>query len=587
MTSRNGRDRQAATDPGGAELRELRVLDGPNLYFTRPAIKLTIDAPGWFLTDERRALALAERVELPGATDPPGRIRPGPPGSGQRPRFVARAAAHLTRRLASATGRGLAVRARPGTEPCQVIVAYPWLRRSAAEAFGNQVVAIMDAAATSRRSVPRAIEDAARRLRDVDPGPAPSVPDPTIPTVAVTGTNGKTTTVRLLAHLVREAGRNVAYSSTDGVYFQERLVEAGDYSGFGGAARALAQPGVDVAVLETARGGILLRGIGTLHNDVAVVTNISADHLGLHGIHTLDQLAEVKSTILRITRPGGWAVLNADDPRVLAMRRVARGRPWMISLDPDHPALRSAVAEGGRGFTVIDGRLALLAPGSDPRPLIDLRDVPVTLAGLSSANVSNAMGAAAAALGIGLPENAVVRGLRTFVLDPDRNPGRTNLFELDGRIIVVDYAHNEAGMRGLVEVCRGLCPAGRQVWLTFAAAGDRTDEIVHALGFTAARAADHVAVAELLRYLRGRDRDELVKRLVAGAEDGGATEVPVHPDEMHALTWMLASSKPGDVVAVTALAQRPEIFAMLEEHGARRVGPARLRRIAARGRQGS
>ena len=186
------------------------------------------------------------------------------------------------------------------------------------------------------------------------------MPDPTIPVIQVTGTNGKTTTVRLLAHLVRAAGLRVAYSSTDGVYEGDgELIEPGDYSGFGGAARALdAHP--DVAVLETARGGMLLRGIGVLHNDVAVVTNVSEDHLGLHGVDTVDQLAEVKAIVTRITRPDGWDVLNADDPRVLAMRRHASGRPWLFSTDPGHPAFREVLPVGGRAMTVVDGTLTWL-----------------------------------------------------------------------------------------------------------------------------------------------------------------------------------------------------------------------------------
>src|SRR5207342_2989053 len=277
------------------------------------------------------------------------------------------------------------------------------------------------------------------------------VPDPTVPVISVTGTNGKTTTVRLLAHIVRSAGKTVAYSSTDGVYRADGdLIEEGDYSGFGGATRALAEE-LEVAVLETARGGILLRGIGTLHNDVAVVTNVSEDHLGLHGIRTIDQLSEVKATITRITRPDGWDVLNADDPRVLSMRRVATGRPWLCSLDPWHPAIRDALAAGGRATVPLDGWMTVL-DGSSSRPLVNLIDVPVTIAGVSRHNVMNAMQAASAALGIGLPERAVVKGLKTFVTDPERNPGRANLFALDGRVLVIDYAHNEAGMRGFTEM---------------------------------------------------------------------------------------------------------------------------------------
>jgi cyanophycin synthetase len=435
-----------------------------------------------------------------------------------------------------------------------------------------------------RRSFSRAVEAAAARLRQIGPGPAPIVPDPAIPVIAVTGTNGKTTTVRLIAHLMRTDGQRVAYSSTDGVYLNGNLVEAGDYSGFGGAARALAQPDVDVAVLETARGGILLRGIGTLHNDVAVVTNISADHLDLHGIRTLDQLSEVKATITRITRPDGWDVLNADDPRVLGMRRHISGRPWICSIDPEHPAIRTALEEGGRATTVIDGVISVLSGGWHPRQVLALEDVPMTLAGISTHNVHNALGATSAALAVGLLPATVARGLATFVLDQDSNPGRANLYEVDGRVVVVDYAHNEAGMAGLVEICRGLCGPGAETWIAFGTAGDRTNEILHGLAFTAARGFDHVAVAELRRYLRGRDPHDLIERLLAGAVDGGASDVPLFEDELHALRWMLERSAQDDVVGITALMQREEIFGLVEHLGGRRVSPARVRQLARRAR---
>ena len=571
-------------------LIELRVLDGPNLYFSRPAVKLTLAVPGWLDMSEARAASLAAKIGLPGA-EPEGsakaRVRPGNPGSQHRLRFVARLGAHVTRSIAAAAGTALAVRSRLGPESDRVVVAFPWRRRGSAEALGSEVAEVFGAILTSRRQFDRVLAEAAARLQEVDPGLPPAVPDPAIPVIAVTGTNGKTTTVRALSHVLRTAGLNVAYSSTDGVYFNEQLVEKGDYSGFGGAARALAQTGIDVGVLETARGGILLRGIGTLHNTVAVVTNISADHLFLHGINTLDQLAEVKATITRITRPDGWDVLNADDPRVLAMRRGARGRPWLFSMDPDHPAIRSVVSEGGRATTVIDGYLTYLTPGMRTNPLLLLEDIPLTLAGISTHNTQNAMAVASAALGIGLPEDAVVRGLRSFQLDPETNPGRTNLFELDGRIVVADYAHNEAGIAGLVETCRGLRPPGGQIWLAFCCAGDRTNDILHGIGYLSARGAEHVAVAELVHYLRGRDRQDLVDRLRAGALDGGATEVPVFEDELHALLSMLVSSGPGDVVAVTALVQRSEIFDLMKERGGSRIGPERVRQLVRRARAGT
>jgi cyanophycin synthetase len=551
-----------------AELVELRVLEGPNLYFPRPAIKVTLGVARWLAEPEDRVRRVLERAGAIG--------RAGPPGSEQRRRAIARLATQLMRRLADATDVRLGVRGRPGPGSDQVTVAFPWRRRGTAEAAGRELAQLV-ALAGGPRSPGRLVAEAAARVRSAPPGDEPDVPDPDAPVISVTGTNGKTTTVRLLAHLVRSAGRTVAYASTDGVFRGDELVEEGDYSGFGGARTALAQ-GADVAVLETARGGILLRGIGVLHNDVAVVTNVSADHLDLLGIRTLDQLAEVKATVTRITRPDGWAVLNADDPRVRSMRRGATGRPWPCSMDPDHPAVREALAEGGRATVPLDGSITVLAPGA-ARALVPLVDVPVTIAGVSSPYVMNAMQAASAALAIGLPAEAVVRGLRTFVLDPERNPGRANLFSLDGRVIVIDYAHNAAGMAGLTELCDGLRRAGREIWLAICTAGDRSDAILHDFAFRAARGADHLVVAELLRYLRGRDRAELVERLRAGALDGGADAIDVYADELSALRAILARSRRGDVVAVTALGMRPQIFAWLDENGARRLTPGRVRRL--------
>jgi cyanophycin synthetase len=552
-----------------AELVELRVLDGPNLYFPRPAVKVTLRVAGWLAAPAERVESAMERAGVNG--------RPGNPGSDLRRRAIARLAGRLTWRLARASGVRLAVRARTGPEPDQVVVAFPWRRRTAAEALGAEVAPLLHEVG-GRRSVERLLVEAGARLRATQAGDEPSVPVPDIPVISVTGTNGKTTTVRLLAHIVRTAGRTVAYSSTDGVFRGEgELIEAGDYSGFGGAATALAQR-PDVAVLETARGGILLRGIGVMHNDVAVVTNVSEDHLDLHGIHTLDQLAEVKATITRITRPAGWDVLNADDPRVLSMRRRATGRPWLCSLDPWHPAIRDALAEGGRATVPLDGTMTVL-DGSRSHPLVPLLDVPVTIAGISRHNVMNAMQAASAGLAIGLPERAVAKGLKTFVTDPERNPGRANLFEVDGRIVVIDYAHNEAGMIGLTEILGGLRRAGSEIWIVICAAGDRTDKILHDYAYRAARGSDHVAIAELLRYLRGREREAVIDRLSAGARDGGAVELDVYADELAGLRGVLSRSRRGDVIGVTALGMRPEIFAWLDEAGATRMTPARVRRI--------
>jgi len=548
---------------------ELRVLDGPNLYFPRPAVKLTLDVGGWLRVGDEKVAKIARAIGI-------RTIDPGAPGSDQRLRAAARVAVQLTRRIAAGAGtERLGVRGRTGPEFGRVIVAFPWRRRGAAEALAGAVASGM--AGVLRRSPVRLIAELARQVAEAEPGPEPTVPDPEIPVIQVTGTNGKTSTTRLLAHLVMTAGKRVAFSSTDGVYRNDRRVRKGDYSGFGGAAIALAQH-PDVAVLETARGGILLRGIGVSHNDVAVVTNVSADHLDLQGISTVDQLAEVKSTITRITRPTGWVVLNADDPRVLAMRRTATGQPWLFSLDPQNPALREALADRGRAITVLDGRIVWMEAAA-VHLLVALEDVPITLAGLSRMYTQNALAAAAAGLAVGLSSRTVSKGLRTFVLDPTKNPGRTNLFSLDRRLLVLDYAHNEAGMDGLVEILQGLRPAGREIWLAIGTAGDRTDAILQGFAVRAALGTDHLAIAELLKYLRGRPREDVVDQLRRGAARAGKRDVPVYPDEMRALRGMLKASAPGDVVGITALAQREAAFRWLRSKGARLLGPSDVRRL--------
>jgi cyanophycin synthetase len=232
-------------------------------------------------------------------------------------------------------------------------------------------------------------------------------------------------------------------------------------------------------------------------------------------------------------------------------------------------------------MTVLDGRIAWLE-GHDAHVLAPVVDVPVTLAGISRVNLHNALAAAAAALAVGLPQRAVARGLRTFVLDPERNPGRANLFRLDGRTVVIDYAHNEAGMLGLTEVLEGLCPAGRDIWLSICTAGDRTDAILHAFAFRAAVGADHLGIAELRHYLRGRTREGIVDQLRAGAARAGTRDVAIYEDELHALCGMLERSRRGDVVSVTALGMRPEIFAWLEAKKAVRLGPGDVRRAVRR-----
>jgi cyanophycin synthetase len=561
---------------------EVRVLDGPNLYFTRPAIKVSLQLPGYLEAQEETLRRLAGTLEL-------RRVRPGSPGSEQRQRFVLRLVERVVRRIASAGGTTrLGVRARPASARDEVVVAFPWHHRGRGEALGECLGEVLTRLLGEDGGA--ALDEAAARLREVAPGEAPRVVRPAVPVASITGTNGKTTTTRLLAHLGMTAGLRTAWSSTDGVLVQGELVEAGDYSGPAGARAVLASPGVELGILETARGGMLLRGMGVSSNDVSVVTNVSADHLGLQGIDTVDQLAEVKAIVTKVTRPDGWVVLNGDDPRVWAMAAGFRARTWAFSLDPDSPALRQSLSRGGRGTTVMDGDIVTLTPGGDPDHLARVIDVPVTLSGLSEHNVANALAATAAGLGLGLPRAAVVRGLLTFAPDPRQNPGRMNVYSLPlasgGSVsVIIDLAHNEAGLEALLRVADGLRPPGSYVHLGLGTGGDRTDEILVNLGELAGRRADLVQIVHKVHYLRGRTMDDLEERLREGLANVGMTPTHSWPTELHGLQGLLAAAEDGDVVAVMCHADRALLDGWLVEHGATPDGPAEIRHkvIVARG----
>ncbi len=552
-----------------SSLVELRVLDGPNLYFSQAATKLTLDVTALTEVSEDVAGRLAKRIGL-------SNIRPGEAGSGFRQRFAARTLARLVRQVAAEAGtHRLAVRVRPTSDPDQLVVAYPWRHRGRAEALGRAVADVLDG--LGDRDIDELVSAVAREVRNSDPGTRPTTIRPRIPVVAVTGTNGKTTTSRMIGHIARVAGRHVGWSSTDGIYADGELVESGDYSGPSGAGRVLAQPGVELAVTETARGGILLRGMGVTHNDVSVVTNVSADHLGLQGIDTVDQLAEVKAVVPRITKSTGWAVLNGDDPRVIAMRSITTARPWVFSRDPDSPSIREVLGAGGRATTVIDGWICVLASNGDPDPLVRLVDVPMTLSGLSHFNVENALAAASAALGVGLPRDAVVEGLETFEPGPEHNPGRMNIYSLGEVTVVVDLAHNESGLDALLEIMHGLRAPGARVMLALGTAGDRNDELLQSLGAIGARGSDVLVIVHKLSYLRGRTTDELDVLYRAGAADVGVDEVPAFDTEIAGLTALVARARPRDVIGLMCHQDRAEVDEWLRAHGGTADSPAVLR----------
>jgi cyanophycin synthetase len=515
---------QTAADDG-VELLELRVLDGPNRFFNRPAVKLEFAGP-----------------EIGAAA----------------------AAAHEAGEMVRHFHAGLdlprpRLKMRESADRLRAAVAWPWHRRTIAQAVGTAAARVVLGGSSPRREL--------RGLRAVALGPLPHLPVARVPIIAITGTNGKSTTTRLVAHIATHAGLRVGMTNSDGIYVRGELVEAGDWTGFGGASRVLAEPGLQLAVLETARGGVLLRGIGYAANDIGVVTNVSADHLGLQGIDTLDELAEVKGAIVRITRRSGWAVLNADDERVWAMRSSTRAGWYAFTLDPRSPAVAEALARGGRAAVVRDGAMVLLRANGPARRLASVDEVPVTFGGVSDYNLANALAAAAAADGVGIGSRRIAAGLRSFTLDAGTNPGRLNLYERGGVLVLIDFAHNEAGLRGLIVVARRLVDQGK-LRIAIGTAGDRTDEILRNLGQLAGRGADDVVICEKRHYLRGRELAEMNALLRAGVADGGYRgKVREYPTELASLQALVKRSESGDVVACMTHVERAEIGDWLRDAG--------------------
>lgn len=563
---------------------EVRVLDGPNLYFSRPAIKVILHVPGYLELRRTDAEALARRLGLRSA-------RPGKRGTALRQRFVMRLLRTVMRRLGTEIGAGrLGVRVRAGQTVQDVVLAFPWMHRTRGRVAGEQVGLVMAGLLDPARRADEVIEQAASVILAAPDGPGPSVLTPSVPVASVTGTNGKTTTTRLMAHMCMAAGLTTAWSSTDGIVVMGETKEEGDFSGPAGARGVLETPGLDIGILETARGGMLLKGMGVTANDVSVVTNVSADHLGLQGIDTLDQLAEVKAIVTTVTKPQGWVVLNGDDPRVWAMHFGIKAKPWAFSLDPASPALWESINAGGRGITVLDGEIVVLSPNGDPDRLVKIVDVPMTLSGLSRNNIANALAGAAAALGLGVPRSAVVEGLRTFAPDPQHNWGRLNTYTLPlpggGKAtVIMDMAHNEAGLEALLEVARGLAAPGGAVRLGLGCAGDRADEAIVAMGEIAGRGAEEVALKIAAHYLRGRRPEDLLGLFRDGLAKVGVLDVPDHATELASLQALVPHALDGDVIALMCHAERTEVDQWIREQGGTVDDARTIRRkvVAARG----
>jgi cyanophycin synthetase len=385
-----------------------------------------------------------------------------------------------------------------------------------------------------------------------------------IPIVAVSGTNGKTTTVRMIAHVLKQMGRRVGYTSTDGIFIDGRLIKRGDMSGPKSARMVLQNPTVDAAIFEVARGGILREGLGYDRNDVAVITNISGDHLGLGGIETLGQLASVKAVLVHAVPRTGSAVLNADDPLVARMARHADGQVVYFSMEkPGSRAWDRVDAHCHRGGAAVmleerpDGELVVLRIGSRHMPLLFTHLIPATFGGLARMNVANALAAAAAAWAAGAHLNDIREGMRTFTTSFYQAPGRLNLVEVDGFRLFIDYCHNVGGMRRLTEFVDGLVARrpGRTI-AVIGIPGDRRDDDMRDFGSVAARTFDEVIVRED-RNLRGRApgvaAGHVVEGLEAARQDGARVDkIDIVLNELEAARTALGRARAGDLLVVCA-----------------------------------
>ena len=368
-----------------------------------------------------------------------------------------------------------------------------------------------------------------------------------IPVVAVTGTNGKTTVTRLIAHLFTAHGQRVGMTNTDGVYVDGRQIDNGDCSGPRSARNVLLHPEVDAAVFETARGGILREGLGFDRCQVAVVTNIGAgDHLGLNYITTVEDLAVLKRVIVQNVAPTGYAVLNAADPIVAAMASACPGQVIYFASDRHHPVMATHRAQGKR-TVYVDGDSIVAAEGSW-REAIHLRDVPITRNGRIGFQVENVMAAVAAAWGVGLPWQTIRRGLSGFVNDTDNAPGRFNLMDYRGATVIADYGHNADAMRALVAAIDAL-PARRRC-VVISGAGDRRDEDLRVQTEILGDAFDDVMLYQDAAQ-RGRDDGEVIALLregLAGAKR--AHHIEEVRGEFLAIDKALARLEPGDLCLI-------------------------------------
>jgi len=373
-----------------------------------------------------------------------------------------------------------------------------------------------------------------------------------IPIAAITGTNGKTTTTRMVGHILKLSGRTVGMTTSDGVYIDGNLTVKGDMTGPWASHLVLRDPSVDAAVLETARGGIVRAGLGWRKCAVGAVLNVASDHLGMGGVNDLDALAEIKRVVVEVAQ--NFCVLNADDPRVAPMREHSRAQPVYVTLNRDNELVRQHIRNRGRAVALEDGlngRVIVLYEGEDAIPLLLARQIPATVEGHALHNIQNAMFAAAIAHSMGISLDNIRQGLRTFTTDFFQTPGRMNFYNEHPFRVLLDYAHNAHGMRAMAQMVRELSVHGRRIGV-LSAPGDRRDEDILELARAAAPAFDLILLRED-DNLRGRRAGVVGEMLRGGLIEAGFPAERIAAgvySEEEAVQRALEEAKPGDLLVM-------------------------------------
>lgn len=498
------------------EITQIVALRGPNRYSLDPVLEVILDT--------------------------------NHPGSGSY--ILARQVARATLTYQQRAGAKVSFRAAlPGSYPGVYRIAIGYRNEEQARAALKLAVRVVSGANIN-------MKEEMAKLHQIQPGAADHEAEQARNSgkliVAVTGTNGKTTVVRLIAQIMRDVGRVVGWTSTEGSWVGERQLDSGDNSGPQSARLVLRQPDVEVAVLETARGGILREGLAFNQADVGVVTNVSADHVGLRGVDTVEEMARVKRVVVDAVKPGGTAVLNADNHYTVAMAEHLPNGAQLIffGLDKANPTLVAHIAGGGTA-AYLDGERLLLAHDGAIQQITHLAHLPISMNGLAAYQVANSLAAAAATWAVGVPLSAIAVTLRSFHTDLKHSGGRFNMFRLNDGLVILDYVHNQAAVEAIGAVIDAL-PAQRRIAVPMSA-GDRRDQDIMDYGSELGKHFDYFVLKET-RHRRGRRPGEMAGLIEQGVHSVDALRphiIETIADYDQANSHALDLVGPGDLLLIS------------------------------------